>query len=287
MTKSVSYVPDEAIERDAQALLAEYAHARGVTIEAPIAIDDIIEKHLKIGIEFDNTHRLFGVPRSGIGFDPDILGAIFFEQKRIVIDESLDPDANPAKEGRYRYTAAHEVGHWRLHRGLFAQDPAQTSLLGSNTLSVVCRISHAKARIELQADLYASCVLMPCKLVFAAWDKAFPDRKQRVLQPPQPIDHPFVEIVRFENQIPGAAFTKSEDQALENFAKPLAEKFLVSPIAMRIRARAAAPRCATSSASVRWRVNPFFEDLKCQLNKRSERSLTGPCSIRAISISPA
>ena len=90
--------------------LAEYAHARGVVIEPPIPIDDIVEKHLKIGIEFDDMHRLFGVPRSGIGFDPDILGAIFFEQKRIVIDESLDPDANPAKEGRYRYTLAHEVG---------------------------------------------------------------------------------------------------------------------------------------------------------------------------------
>ena len=39
MTKFVSYVSDEAIEKDAQALLAEYAHARGVPIEAPIAID--------------------------------------------------------------------------------------------------------------------------------------------------------------------------------------------------------------------------------------------------------
>ena len=46
MTKFVSYVPDETIEKDAQALLAEYAHARGVVTEAPIAIDDIIEKHL-------------------------------------------------------------------------------------------------------------------------------------------------------------------------------------------------------------------------------------------------
>ena len=152
MTKFVSYVSDEAIEKDAQALLAEYAHARGVKVKAPIAIDDIIEKHLRIGIEFDDTHRLFGVPRSGIGFGPDILGAIFFEQKRIVIDESLDPDANPAKEGRYRYTAAHEVGHWRLHRALFAKDPAQSSLLDSKAPpSVICRTSHAKARIELQA----------------------------------------------------------------------------------------------------------------------------------------
>ncbi len=233
MTKFVSYVPDEAIEKDAQALLAEYAHARGVTIEAPIPIDDIVEKHLKIGIEFDDMHRRFGVPRSGIGFDPDILGAIYFDQKRIVIDESLDPDAYPAKEGRYRFTLAHEGGgHWRLHRHLFGKDPAQTSLLDPNAPpSVVCRTSQAKARIELQADFYASCVLMPRKLVFAAWDEAFSDRKQRVLQPSEPIDHPFVEIAR----IPGAVFTESDDQALESFAKPFAEKFLVSPIAMRIR----------------------------------------------------
>ena len=37
--------------------------ARGVTIEPPIPIEDIVEKHLKLGIEFDDTHRLFGVPR--------------------------------------------------------------------------------------------------------------------------------------------------------------------------------------------------------------------------------
>ena len=72
---------DEAIERDAAGASRRICHARGVTIEAPIPIDDIIEKHLKIGIEFDDTHRLFGVPRSGLGFDPDILGAIFFDQK--------------------------------------------------------------------------------------------------------------------------------------------------------------------------------------------------------------
>lgn len=236
MGLKVAYMSDEAIEKDAQALLADYARERGTPIEAPIPTDDIIEKHLKIGIEFDDTHRLFGVPRSGIGFDPDILGAIFFDQKRIVIDESLDPDANPAKEGRYRYTTAHEIGHWRLHRGLFGKDPAQTSLLEPNAApSVVCRTSQAKERIEFQADLYASCVLMPRKLVFAAWDEAFPDRKQRVLQPATPIEHSFVEIARFECRIPGAEFTETDDQALDSFAKPFAEKFLVSPIAMRIR----------------------------------------------------
>ncbi len=237
MTKFIAYVPDEVIEKDAQALLADFANARGVLIEEPpIPIDDIIEKYLKIGIEFDDTHRLFQVPRSGDDADPDILGAIFFDEKRIVIDESLDPDASPAKEGRYRYTAAHEVGHWRLHRGLFGTDPTQTSLLPRNaTPSVVCRTSQATARIESQANLYASSLRMPRKLVLAAWDEAFPDRKQRVLRPATPIEHPLVEIARLRCPITGAEFPGSEDQTLDSFAKPFAEKFRVSPIAMRIR----------------------------------------------------
>ena len=36
MTKFVPYLAEEAIERDAEALLAEFAHARAVVIEAPI-----------------------------------------------------------------------------------------------------------------------------------------------------------------------------------------------------------------------------------------------------------
>src|SRR5262249_30321082 len=89
MTKFIPYLSEEAIERDAAALLHEYASARGVPIEPPIPIEDIVEKHLKLGIEFDDTHKLFGVPRPSV--DPDILGAIFFDDRRIVIDETLDP----------------------------------------------------------------------------------------------------------------------------------------------------------------------------------------------------
>ena len=125
------------------------------------------------------------MPRSGLGLDPDILGAILFDERRIVIDESLDPEENPSKEGRYRFTLAHEGGgHWRLHRHLFAKDPAQVSLFNEPASpSVVCRSSQAKEPVEWQADFYASCLLMPRKLVMAAWDEMFPDRKPRVLRP--------------------------------------------------------------------------------------------------------
>ncbi len=65
MTKFVPYIAEEDIERDAAALLAEYAQARRIVIVPPIPIEYILEKHLKLGIEFDNTHSLFGVRARG------------------------------------------------------------------------------------------------------------------------------------------------------------------------------------------------------------------------------
>ena len=82
MTKFVPYLSEEEIERDATALLANFEKARGVTIVPPIPIEEIIEKHLKLGFEFDDAHQLLGVPRSGTGLIPDIIGAIFFEEGR-------------------------------------------------------------------------------------------------------------------------------------------------------------------------------------------------------------
>jgi hypothetical protein len=237
MPKKVPYLDEQQIERDAAALLAEYQQARGVVITRQVPIEDIVEKHLKLGIEFDDMHRLLNHPRSGLGRDSDILGAMFFDERRIVIDESLDPDENPSMEGRYRFTLAHEGGgHWRLHRHLFARDPAQVSLFNEPAPpSVVCRSSQAKEPIEWQADFYASCLLMPRKLVMVAWDEMFPDRKPRVLQPRTPINHHFVEVPRVECQIGDHDCSETDDNVLDRIARPLAEQFLVSPIAMRIR----------------------------------------------------
>ena len=113
MTLRVPYIADESIERDAEALLAQFAHARGVAIRAPIPIEDIIEKHLKLHVEFDDLHRRLEIPRGGLGTESDIFGAIWLEAGEIIIDESLDPEVRPAIEGRYRFTLGHEGGHWR------------------------------------------------------------------------------------------------------------------------------------------------------------------------------
>ncbi len=175
MIRFVSFLPTGAIERDAEALLAEFAAARGIAIRPPIPIEDIIEKHLKLSMEFHDMHALIGGSRLKIGPYPDILGGISFREHRMFIDESLDPDADPLNEGRYRFTAAHEVGHWRLHRKLAGPGAAPSTEETGKPLELICRTSRKHTRIEMQANLYAAALLIPHDLILAAWNETFPD----------------------------------------------------------------------------------------------------------------
>lgn len=238
MTGFVPYLAENAIEDDAGALLAEFAQVRGALITPPIPIEDIVEKHLKLGIEFDDTHRLFRVPRRDAG--PDILGAMFFDERRIVIDESLDPEEHPPTEGRYRFTLAHEGGgHWRLHRRLFANDSAQTKLFGGTaTATVICRSSQAKARVEWQADFHASCLLMPKKLMFEAWRQEFGTCEPIIFDPEK---HGAAMIRRQWNgsrsigEVVREMFRSDYDHFSDRIARHFAPMFCVSAQAMRIR----------------------------------------------------
>jgi Zn-dependent peptidase ImmA (M78 family) len=157
------------------------------------------------------------------------------EAREIVIDESLDPEERPSREGRYRFTLAHEGGHWRLHQPLVQANRRQESLFGHTRQPIVIyRSNLSKERVELQANLYASCLLMPRKLVFKAWRERFCDENPWVLRQTERIpllsdvDDEVAEQIRSLDQ-------ERDQQALEDFARPFAEKFLVSPIAMRIR----------------------------------------------------
>ena len=120
MTLRVPYIADEAIERDAEALLAQYAHARGVEIRAPIPIEDIVEKHLKLRVEFDDTAPPVRCAaqraRSGSRHLRRDLASTAAESSST---KASIPRSTRRMEGRYRFTLAHEGGgHWRLHRGL-------------------------------------------------------------------------------------------------------------------------------------------------------------------------
>lgn len=232
MAIKVRYLSEDEIEKEAELLLAEYAETTGAPFELPVPVEEITTYHLALRLEFANLHETLRIPM--LRDEPDILGAIWVDTEAVLIDRSLDPKHNPSMAGRYRFSVAHEIGHWRLHRAYIAKDANQASLFGgSPEPTVICRSSQAKEPIEWQADFYASCLLMPRHLVLNAWHERFGHKKPRTMPPKHwttlvdSNDKFFAAARAFDQQL--------DDQALNEFVRPFAEKFLVSMVAMRIR----------------------------------------------------
>jgi len=56
----VPYVPEVRIERDADALIAEYAHRTGTPVAGPVPVEDILELHLGLTFAIEDLAALFG-----------------------------------------------------------------------------------------------------------------------------------------------------------------------------------------------------------------------------------
>lgn len=212
----VPFLHDKVIEEHADLLLAEYAEANGA-ITIPVPLDDIVELHLKLTYEIDDLRARFG--------SPDVLGAIWFNENIIRIDASLDPHNDPRLLGRFNFTLAHEIAHWRLHREHLRGDPNEASLFEANGKpAFVCRSSE-KPREEFQADEFAGCLLMPRKLLRSAWSDW------------RGTDDP-AALTELDVPSLGGDRKSQEHTAMERFCRPLAERFEVSAQAMRIRLQA-------------------------------------------------
>jgi hypothetical protein len=178
------------------------------------------------------------------GGAPEIFGALWVSSREVFIDQSLDPDENPETEGRYRFTIAHEIGHWRLHRtyisgasqvnDLFRNGPRENKI-------VVCRASNAKDRIEWQADAFASSFLMPAGLVHREWRNAFSRSTPLVFEVFERDSNWTVPPLGWKGQVelPRELTGKFDARAVSYFffkaSRVLAPRFAVSIQAMQLR----------------------------------------------------
>lgn len=212
--EDVPFLPKQHIEREADLVLAECAETIGAVTAPPVPIDEIVEGHLKLVIEMLTMRELFPFA--------DVHGALWMREQRIGVDTSLDPTLNPRKRGRYHFTLAHEAGHWRLHRKYYLEDVTQGRLFGDDLAkpAYVCR-SSAKPPVEKQADMFAANLLMPRKMVCAAWESWRGSANT-------------VSVAEIRSERAGTAGMADEDLMAE-FCRPLADTFRVSPEAMRIR----------------------------------------------------
>jgi Zn-dependent peptidase ImmA (M78 family) len=92
-----------------------------------------------------------------------VLGKVSFAKKALLLDISLTTE----REVQMRFTAAHEVGHWVLHRWnymnwKFANPKSNTGELEDDEKSI-CRLDERTPQdwLEWQANVFAASLVMP------------------------------------------------------------------------------------------------------------------------------
>ncbi len=150
---------DTDIEQVANDLLSDYESNSQWTLQCPIPVERIAEKHLGYHIEITDDD---------IYEDTEILGGIIFADKVIQVNGSIENH-----DGRYSFTIAHELGHHCLHKEIF-----QKLGIEPDAHAKMCRETGEKPLAEQQADTFAAYLLMPSKLVKKAYIKAFGDTNE-------------------------------------------------------------------------------------------------------------
>jgi hypothetical protein len=227
MKEDVPFLRDSEIEAEAALLLAEYARDRQPIQGPPVPIEEIVELHLRLVCEFKDLHKELG--------HPDVHGAIWVNERRIAVDQQLDPARFPTKRGRYHFTLAHETGHWRLHRKFFTKREERLLFEGAVAPPDYIGRTGDKNRVEVQANRFAAYLLMPRALVKQEWEKWHGDLDAIYLEELGDRRRGMVnaEILRRGSAKPGP--DGEAEMLLEHVSRPMAERFHVSPEAMRYR----------------------------------------------------
>jgi hypothetical protein len=186
--------------------------------------------HLELEFEIKDLGEIFKLG--------DVHGALWINKRLVAVDQSLDPNRFPAKKGRYRFTLAHEAGHWQLHRPFFLENNAQLGLFEETDTkpAYVCRSSEKGKPIEWQANFFAAHLLMPTEIVRREWES------WRGNYDPISVDElRATESAVLELEAIRRGGLPSDRKRLDNIltevaVRPLAERFEVSAEAMRIQA---------------------------------------------------
>lgn len=140
---SIPYLENDTIKKRAEDILKKYVPDVFQIIQ-PTPLDDICSKlGKKKSIQFIYDKDL------GYHNGYEILGRLI--SNRIYVSSKLDKDIH-----RFRFTLAHELGHYILHSKYLTEDNIDTI----KDLNVEVNNDVLK-RMELQANYFASCLLMP------------------------------------------------------------------------------------------------------------------------------
>ena len=159
---------NEVLEAIARKVIAMY-DPRLLYAPAPTPVEIIMERVYGLSIEYQyirKNGRVLGETIFANVKIPiyDIVNGEYklvpVEQGTVIIDVSL---LNSGNDGRFRYTCAHELAHWIIHKELFTQKGEMAAM------TKTARSSEADNAIERQADRLAGYLLMPSGTVKMAF----------------------------------------------------------------------------------------------------------------------
>ena len=227
--KPLIYISNKEIEDEAEKLLNEF-DTKVLQTPQKIDIEQILEfLEGKERLSFD--HEYLGETEHG----ESVAGKYYPTKHQILVDKNLFDSPNQVKHRVLRFTEAHELGHSRLHRKYYYQNPNQLSLfaedqfegeklelitlnrtvekidLGQITLDVKNKIKEKKelAR-ERQANYFSSALLIPRVTLRMLWQE-------------QSLDMP---IETTENHF---------EEQLDFVSRKFYTFFEINPIVMKIR----------------------------------------------------
>lgn len=168
---TMPFLSDDELERRANHLLRRWEALDGnPLVQPPVPVSFIAEILLELRILWDVIDD---------SNDPPILACIRPSTKTITMNEARRNHFDTFF-GTEEYTLAHEVGHWDLHvhETEYTQPPllydcdmddATETIMQSIQPTRLCR-GDKQSRYEIQAERYASYLLMPKHLLLSAID---------------------------------------------------------------------------------------------------------------------
>lgn len=157
-----AYYREQALERIARDVITAYDPKLYYGPPTAIPIEDIIEAQGLV-LEYQylrNNGRVLGETI----FDDGLTAIYDWENHRydllpvkggtILIDSSLCGE--DASTGRLRFTCAHELAHWLLHKRLYSGTGESAAMMTGTNI-----VRTQNSALEMQANLLGSILLMP------------------------------------------------------------------------------------------------------------------------------
>jgi len=209
----VEYLNPDVFEAKAQSVLDDYQRRFGPLGPPVIPVDEILECVLGLTLRFGEVKKQWG---------DATLGATILKDRTVWIDVSLEPETFPEMEASYRFTLAHEGGHWVFHRDIVTDPNARLAHAPTSVPTWGAARKAPVDRIEYQANRFAEALLMPDSWLRQYW--------RQVTGGDAPYDMTDELAVLKENNEFGP-----EWEPAVGVAKTLAPVFRVSAFAMQIR----------------------------------------------------